>query len=388
MMYWQICAIVLAAGLGIAAVTRAAGARVRLAAAAVALGGLAVATAVFDNIMIALGLFDYDRSTLVGLNIAQAPIEDFTYPLLAVLILPGLWLALGRLSERDWRTILRSSRPVSWINTAYPFAAALLLTRGEIDTALIVGTLFFLIPYNLLMYGINDVFDYESDLRNPRKGGIEGAVLERRLHAPVIATGALLALPGFVYLLVSGGLASGIVLILCLAGVLAYSMPPLRTKERAVADSVTSSLHFVGPAIFGLVLGDAVWTPGLICLLVAFFLWGAASHLFGAVQDVNADRAAGIGSSATAWGARAAARVSVLLYLGAGIAALGIPGWGRLAALLVIPYLVLTLPSWNITDATAERANRGWRGFLLVNQFTGFAVTMLLIVTALGALQG
>jgi len=70
-----------------------------------------------------------------------------------------------------------SSRPVSWINTAYPFGATYIFITHKIDLIFLVGTLFFLIPYNLLMYGINDVFDYESDLRNPRKGGIEGALL-------------------------------------------------------------------------------------------------------------------------------------------------------------------------------------------------------------------
>ncbi len=68
-----------------------------------------------------------------------------------------------------------ASRPVSWVNTAYPFAAAYLLTTRQVDLTLLVGVLFFLIPYNLAMYGINDVFDYESDLRNPRKGGAHGA---------------------------------------------------------------------------------------------------------------------------------------------------------------------------------------------------------------------
>ncbi|NTV39705.1 MAG: prenyltransferase, partial [Demequinaceae bacterium] len=62
-------------------------------------------------------------------------------------------------------SIVRSSRPVSWINTAYPFAAGYLMVERHVDALLIVGTLFFLIPYNLLMYGVNDVFDYESDLR-------------------------------------------------------------------------------------------------------------------------------------------------------------------------------------------------------------------------------
>jgi len=85
------------------------------------------------------------------------------------------------------REVLAASRPFSWINTAYPFAAGYLLaTGGRIDATFVVGTLFFLGPYNLLMYGINDVFDYASDLRNPRKGGIEGGLVEpgraRRVH--------------------------------------------------------------------------------------------------------------------------------------------------------------------------------------------------------------
>ena len=58
------------------------------------------------------------------------------------------------------RMLLVSSRPLSWVNTAYPFAAAYLLAHGRIDAAWIIGTLYFLVPYNLAMYGINDVFDY------------------------------------------------------------------------------------------------------------------------------------------------------------------------------------------------------------------------------------
>ncbi len=79
-----------------------------------------------------------------------------------------------------------SSRPISWINTAFPFAVAYFLGTGNIDITLIVGAFFFLIPYNLLMYGVNDVFDYESDLTNPRKGGLEGALLEPKYHAATL----------------------------------------------------------------------------------------------------------------------------------------------------------------------------------------------------------
>ena len=90
------------------------------------------------------------------------------------------------------REVLAASRPFSWINTAYPFAAGYLMaTGGRLDATFVVGTLFFLVPYNLLMYGINDVFDYASDLANPRKGGIEGALLAPRMHRPTLWAAAV-----------------------------------------------------------------------------------------------------------------------------------------------------------------------------------------------------
>lgn len=51
-------------------------------------------TAVFDNVMIASGLFDYGGHALSGVFIGLAPLEDFAYPLGAVLLLPALWLLL------------------------------------------------------------------------------------------------------------------------------------------------------------------------------------------------------------------------------------------------------------------------------------------------------
>ncbi|MBN9176013.1 MAG: prenyltransferase [Microbacterium sp.] len=281
------------------------------------------------------------------------------------------------------RQLLLASRPVSWINTAYPFAAASLLTTGRIDATLVVGTLFFLVPYNLAMYGINDVFDYESDLRNPRKGGAHGAVLDRRFHRVTLWAAALSCLPFVVFLAIVGSPASWVVLAVSLFFVVFYSAPPLRLKERPVADSMTSSIHFFSPAVYGLVLAGATWTPPLVLLLVGFGLWGIASHAFGAVQDVVADREAGIASIATAFGARATVWFALVAYALAGCAMLAVSWPGPLAALLAFPYLATVWPFRAVTDATASAATRGWDRFLWLNQFTGFAVTLLLIWYAL-----
>ncbi|MGO4385737.1 lycopene cyclase domain-containing protein [Specibacter sp. RAF43] len=71
-------------------------ARPKMAAAVVGtLVVLVALTAIFDNVMIGSGLFDYAGHTLAGVRVGLAPLEDFAYPLAASLLLPGLWLLLS-----------------------------------------------------------------------------------------------------------------------------------------------------------------------------------------------------------------------------------------------------------------------------------------------------
>lgn len=276
--------------------------------------------------------------------------------------------------------LIQSSRPISWINTAFPFAATYVFFTDRIDLTLVIGTLFFLIPYNLLMYGINDVFDYESDLRNPRKGGIEGALLDKSLHKLTIWVSALSCLPFVAYLVWVGNAWASLALAFALFTVLAYSVKGLRFKERPFLDSITSASHFVNPMIFAaLLVGENLAQPVLWQALIAFTFWGMASHAFGAVQDVRADREGGIASIATVIGARATTRFAFLLYLAAGLlmASAGMPA--AAAAIAAVPYLAILLPFLSITDETCETANQGWRRFIWLNFFAGAIVTQLLI---------
>ena len=275
--------------------------------------------------------------------------------------------------------LFTASRPLSWVNTAYPFAAAYLLTTREVDLALVVGTLFFLVPYNLAMYGINDVFDYASDAANPRKGGVEGALLVPSRHRLTIVAAIALCLPFVVVLVRLGGPASWAVLAVSLFAVAAYSVPGLRFKEVPFLDSLTSSVHFVSPAVYGLVLAGAAFTPQLLALLAAFLAWGVASHAFGAVQDVVPDREGGIASIATVLGAASTVRFAIAMWLAAGVLMLATAWPGPLAAMLVVPYVVTAWPFASITDADSARANAGWKRFLGINYAVGFLVTMLLI---------
>ena len=274
--------------------------------------------------------------------------------------------------------ILWSSRPLSWINTAFPFALAYYVTAEQVDSNLIIGFLFFLIPYNLLMYGINDVFDYESDIRNPRKGGVEGALLPPALHLATLLASVILPLPFLVPLVLSGSPTATGVLALALFFVVAYSAKGFRFKEIPFLDSVTSSAHFVMPAVYGLVLADASLSLLTLTLLAAFFLWGMASHAFGAVQDVVADREAGVASIATVIGAKGTVRFAVVLYALAGAVLLATPWPLPLIAPVALLYIAAIAPWWSVSDDAAEGANKGWRRFLLLNFVSGAVVVLVL----------
>jgi len=278
------------------------------------------------------------------------------------------------------KKIIMSSRPLSWVNTAYPFAAGYIITQRTINPTLIIGTLYFLIPYNLLMYGVNDVFDYESDIRNKRKGGVQGVVLNKKLHKSTIISAVIVNIIFLAYLFSQTTNRSAIVLVLVIFMVIAYSVPRLRFKEIPILDSFTSSCHFVGPLLFAVSLSS--FNKSVILILISFALWGMASHAFGAVQDIKADKSANISSIATFLGGRTTVIFSVLLYLASSLTitllAFSHPSalW---AALIPIAYIINIWPFINITEDQSENTTKGWKRFLLLNYVSGFALTMLLI---------
>ncbi len=371
---------------------RASSTAVAPASLLIGLVGVLVATAIFDNVIIGTGIVDYDsradqrppggRRAHRGLRLrdrgggAAAQPVDPAAP-------PGRGeTPIRRRDElmRVLRALFASSRPISWVNTAYPFAAAYILTTGRIDAAFVIGTIYFLVPYNLAMYGINDVFDYESDLRNPRKGGVEGAVLSKSLHRATLWGVVITNAPFLVALLILGSPISWLVLAVSVFAVLAYSAPGLRFKERPFVDSLTSSTHFVSPAVYGLALAGATVTVRLVALLVGYFIWGIASHAFGAVQDVVADRAGRhrLRRHRHRREGDGAPRVRRLPRR-PGCSCCSRPGQVRSRDPGALLYAANVAPFLGIADADAERANAGWRRFLLLNYVTGFLVTMLLI---------
>ena len=48
-------------------------------------------TAIFDNVIIGTGIVAYDAEKISGLKMGAAPVEDFAYTLLAIILVPSLF---------------------------------------------------------------------------------------------------------------------------------------------------------------------------------------------------------------------------------------------------------------------------------------------------------
>lgn len=57
---------------------------------------LLLLTLVFDNVIIGIGMVDYDPSKLLGVYLGLAPVEDFGYAFAAAIGMPAIWKLVER----------------------------------------------------------------------------------------------------------------------------------------------------------------------------------------------------------------------------------------------------------------------------------------------------
>jgi 4-hydroxybenzoate polyprenyltransferase len=196
--------------------------------------------------------------------------------------------------------LLHISRPVLWINTLGPATVGMWLAGDLWRWEALPVLLWLTLPFNLLIYGVNDVFDQETDAKNPRKGTFEGARIDRS-EVRTIALGVVFTnapfLVYFVFFLPAFAVAWMLFYALLFVG---YSVPPARFKARPYLDSLSNAAYAFPLVFMPLALGESpVWFAA-----VGLMAWSAAKHTFDAVQDVDEDRKVGISTTAVRLGPR------------------------------------------------------------------------------------
>ncbi len=135
------------------------------------------------------------------------------------------------------------------------------------------------LPFNLLIYGVNDIFDQETDAKNPRKGTLEEARI-RPEEVRHIWRGVLLTnLPFLVYFVFFLPLLATLWMVLYALLFAGYSVPPARFKARSYLDSWSNAAYAFPLVFVPLALSASPVWPAAIGLMA----WSAAKHTFDAV---------------------------------------------------------------------------------------------------------
>jgi 4-hydroxybenzoate polyprenyltransferase len=221
-------------------------------------------------------------------------------------------IATGQQSHSQLVFLLQVSRPGLWSTTALfylmPLGRADFLRSGR----LWLGLFFVLFPLGLVLYGVNDIVDAETDALNPRKGtfmfGSRGA---RQQLAALKWQIAAVQVPFAVafYFFVGPRILWWYALLLLAVGV--YNASGIAWKGRPPFDVLIQASYL-------LVFVLSSWLNNVAQLPWQTLLFGALfamhSHIFGEVMDIEPDCLSGRRTTATLIG-RVRAKFLIATFL-------------------------------------------------------------------------
>jgi 4-hydroxybenzoate polyprenyltransferase len=210
------------------------------------------------------------------------------------------------------------SRPRFWLYLAGPVVVGVVYgatAPSEFFQPVTVALfLYFLLPANVFLYGINDIFDADIDQQNPKKSA-EGREVRYTGGRGVVAAVTVSAVLALAFAFVLSPRAFGAIAgFLVLGG--AYSAPPARLKTTPLLDSASNGLYIL-PAVaaYTAVAGSL---PPLLAL-AGGWVWAMGMHTFSAIPDIDPDRAAGIQTTATVLGESRTLVYCAACWLGAAV---------------------------------------------------------------------
>lgn len=275
------------------------------------------------------------------------------------------------------KKIISISRPRFWIYELGTFLVGVLIASTALENTLslevIVFALYFLFPANLFIYGINDIFDYETDKLNPKKQEYEELVTPAT-HKKLFGIIALTNIPFIIFsFFISSSAFVWLLIFLFFAGF--YSAPPIRAKAKPFLDSFFSASHYIATGIFGFLLIGGENIQWLI--VIAGLAWAIAMHAYSAVPDIEADAQAGLHTIATFLGTKITLLVCLCLYIFAGV--VGTLFLGPVIAVLTLAYAaMMTLSYFKI-----EKIFTLYTFFPTLNTLSGGIIFLLILLERL-----
>lgn len=209
--------------------------------------------------------------------------------------------------------LIQVSRPILWPVLPLVYALGMQAARVPLNAITIAQLVLLTFPMNLIGCGLNDLHDFESDRRSPRRRAIWGAVI-RPEDRSFVWEACIAMMPVVIF----GGCTSrnwdnfvttvSLVLVAWL-----YSVPPTRLKERPPLDSLANGIgYFFLPFAMGYSLGADIRTIPMRYYFLTLCVCGV--HALASAVDYEADRAAGHRTIAVVAGRRVAATLAFTAF--------------------------------------------------------------------------
>jgi len=195
------------------------------------------------------------------------------------------------------KEVYKLSRPRFYFYTGGTFLIgyfAALNNLSQFDFRFFVLLIYFLIPANILIYGINDIYDELVDRFNKKKEDKEIKINKTNIKFLKKYVYFSLFLSFLIFFLLND-LNIILMLIFLFLGIF-YSLPPIRFKTKIFLDFISNSFYII-PALIGyyFLKGEL---PNYI-IIYSSILWIFSMHLFSAIVDIKPDMKANITTSAT-----------------------------------------------------------------------------------------
>ena len=274
--------------------------------------------------------------------------------------------------------IVRISRPRFWLYLFGTYLVGLAAGAGSTSDFLRVDSilfgLYFLLPANLLVYGINDIFDFETDRLNPKKAEYE-MLVRPESHRHLAIWTIVLNLPFLVaayFVAYSALFPLAAFLILSIF----YSAPPIRAKAMPIVDSLFNILYvFPGAFAYQMITGNFPPLP----VMIAAGAWTSAMHAFSAIPDIDADRKAGLSTIATLVGKSGTLVFCLVMYVAS--AAVAFPYLHSVSIMVGFLYVGVILISYFEKDPTT--VFKIYQRFPLLNAGVGLALFWFVAISNL-----
>lgn len=265
------------------------------------------------------------------------------------------------------KQLLLISRPRFWLYTAGPFLLGITAAKfweepGMVPIILLFGC-YFLFPGNLFIYGVNDIFDTDTDVHNQKKTEYETLLKNKKLLIIAIIITTILAL---LSLLILPSLSAALIFYFFCFFFFSffYSAPPIRAKAIPFVDSFFNILY-IFPGIFGYFLAGGETIS--LTLILAGWCWCIAMHAYSAIPDIAADTTAGIHTTATILRKDLTLFYCLFFYLLAGILSFSFLGSIALIASLCYASMII----WSLTVSSSAKVFIPYTFFPYLNNVIG-----------------